>query len=185
MVRLAFNLTHKQLRLKWVESCVSIYRQTSVSAHSSSSGERRAGCSSDSQRFAGLFKFGPGDHRLDTASQHERTRRRSVPRENGVGCSVSTERQHGISQPYPMRRPATIHPIPAPGSHLPVAVSAGAPSPLNGLIPAVVRNAERQTAIAQPFPATGVLLPTTGAAELAPDPMSTGTTPDKVSGWSQ
>ncbi|MGO4565543.1 peptidoglycan DD-metalloendopeptidase family protein [Rhizobium sp. 2YAF20] len=149
------------------------------------------GCSSDSQRFAGLFQ---SSDQVTTGSIPRRNMSGldgdPVPREN-VASGAQYQQGNGnmaSNQPYPSA-PARYNPSysSARVASAPVAVQRSElAAPSMGSSPApVVRNAERQAAMAQPFPATrGAPAHDLAPPRLAPDPMSTGTTPDKVSGWS-
>lgn len=150
------------------------------------------GCSSDATRFGGLFA---SSDQMTTSSIPRRSvgglDGDPVPRENvasgGQYQQDNGNRNAALNQQYPSA-PARYNPSysSARVASAPIAVQRSelaAPTTSSSPAP-VARSAERQAAMAQPFPSTHQAPTREAAPRLAPDPMSTGTTPEKASGWS-
>ncbi|MBW9053379.1 peptidoglycan DD-metalloendopeptidase family protein [Rhizobium mesosinicum] len=152
------------------------------------------GCSSDVTRFGSLFSSS-GQDQMTTNSIPRRSfngpQGDPVPRADlgGSAMQPSYAQNDAVNQPYPGR--PSYNPVAASGSparmaSAPVSVqrtelappSAGSVSP---------RQRERDVALAQPFPSAPKpdrIAPVgVNASKVAPDTLTTGTTP-KVSGWS-
>jgi murein DD-endopeptidase MepM/ murein hydrolase activator NlpD len=151
------------------------------------------GCSSDATRFGGLFA---SSDQMSTGSIPRRNASGldgdPVPREDlASGGQYQSQgngnRNAAVNQQYPSA-PAQYKPSysSARVASAPVAVqrselAAPTMSSSSTLAP---RSLDRQAAMAQPYPATRQAPVREAAPRLAPDPMSTGTTPEKASGWS-
>ncbi len=156
------------------------------------------GCSSDATRFGGLF------------SSSDQMTTGSIPRRNLSGLDGDPvprgdlaqgnggyqqqgygQRNAALNQPYPSA-PARYNPSysSARVASAPVSIQRSelaAPSVSSSPAPAPVSPRAEREALAQPFPETKRAPVREAAPRLAPDPMSTGTTPaaaGPVSGWS-
>jgi murein DD-endopeptidase MepM/ murein hydrolase activator NlpD len=156
------------------------------------------GCSSDATRFGGLF------------SSTDQMTTNSIPRRNLNGLDGDPVPRANLSQgggyqqqqDYSSRNTAMSQPYPAaPQSYKPAYSSArvasapvvvqrselAAPTGSSSPAPAPVASGAEREALAQPFPASRKESMQSSAPRLAPDPMSTGTTPKSAgqtaSGW--
>jgi murein DD-endopeptidase MepM/ murein hydrolase activator NlpD len=149
------------------------------------------GCSSDATRFGGLFA---SSDQMTTGSIPRRNMSGldgdPQPREdlasNGQYQQGNGSRNAAMSQQYPSA-PARYNPSysNARVASAPVAVQRSElAAPTTSSSTLAPRSLDRQAALAQPYPATRQAPVHEAAPRLAPDPMTTGTTPEKVSGWS-
>ncbi|ANM16807.1 peptidase M23 family protein [Rhizobium sp. N541] len=150
------------------------------------------GCSSDVTRFGGLFSSS-GQDQITTSSIPRRggVQGDPVPRADLGGSAVASQSGYGggngaLNQPYPSS--PSYDPVRTSNARMasaPVAVQRSELSAPTAAAPS--RQREKEVALAQPFPSAPqaeknrLVAPT--APKLAPDPLTTSTTP-KVSGWS-
>jgi murein DD-endopeptidase MepM/ murein hydrolase activator NlpD len=150
------------------------------------------GCSSDATRFGGLFA---SSDQMTTGSIPRRNMSGldgdPLPREDlassGQYQQGNGNRNAAVSQQYPTA-PAQYKPSysSARVASAPVAVQRSelAAPTMSSSTTLAPRSLDQQAAMAQPYPATRQAPVREAAPRLAPDPMPTGTTPEKVSGWS-
>ncbi|MCH4546917.1 peptidoglycan DD-metalloendopeptidase family protein [Rhizobium changzhiense] len=154
------------------------------------------GCSSDVTRFGGLFSSS-GQDQITTSSIPRRNMNGSqgdpVPRADLSSSAVASQSGYGggndaLNQPYPARQgydPTRTSSSSARLASAPVSVQRSELAAPTAAAPS--RQREKEVALAQPFPAAPQAerprLVAPAAPKVAPDTLTTGTTP-KVSGWS-